>query len=151
MFKYDYPDLDNPARNTTGADAVPTRGAIFPPVVITNPDYLTQDFQQVRMFFFCKDGGGAEETAGTVTFSVWARDVVERGDAYNRNVNPPDPTKVAWVLLDDAVTVDHLEEYIIETAQKRALYIQATALGGGAASADIFIAPFDSYRPLETR
>jgi hypothetical protein len=150
-FKYDYPILDNPMRNTAGADGVPTRGKIFPPAVVTAPDYLTKDFQQARLFFFCKDGGGAEVPAGTVTFSVWARDVVEWGDSYTLVDNPPDPTKVAWVLLDGAVTVDHLEEYIIETAQKRAIYIQATALGGGAVSADIFLAPFDTYRPLETR
>jgi hypothetical protein len=151
-FKYDYPILDNPMRSTTGADAVPVRGRIFPPLGgATAPDFKCKDYQQVRMFFFCKNGGGAEEVAGTVTFSVWARDIVEWGDAYNLVDSPPDPTKVAWVLLADAITVDHLEEYIIDDAQKRALYIQATALAGGAiASADIFVAPFDTYRPLES-
>jgi hypothetical protein len=153
-FKYDYKILDNAQRQILAAglpEAAPTRGTILGAAPAQAPDYLSKDQQKLRLFFFCLKAGDLEDTTGTVTFSVWARDVVEWGDASNLNPNPPDPTKVAWVRLADGVVLKHLQEYVIENAQKRAIYIQATAFGGATVKADIFVAPFDTWRPMESR
>ena len=154
MFKFDYKILDDYQRQILAAglpEVVPTRGTILGAAPAQTPDYMARDQQKLRLFFFCLKAGDLEDDTGTVTFSIWARDVVEFGDASNLNPSPPDPTKVAWVRLADGLTLKHLEEYIIENAQKRAIVIQASAFGGATVKANIFVAPFDTYRPLESR
>ena len=146
-FKYDYPITDNPKRTIAAAalpEANPTRGSILDAVPTgTLPDFVGIQFQAIKLCFLTDD-----PAAGTVTFSLWARDVAEFGDANNRNPDPPpDLTKVLWTKVAKNITVDDLEEYRLLSVNKRAIYVQVTAFGGGTTTADLFIAPYEFAQP----
>lgn len=143
MFKYAYPTTDNPVRTINAPDPAPTRGSVLDAVPTgTVPDFVGLQFQAVKLCFLTNN------PLGTVTFDLWARDMVEFGDANIRSTDPPpDLSKVLWVKVAKNVTLDNLEEYRFLAMNKRGLYVQLTAFGGGAGSADLFMAPYEFAQP----
>jgi hypothetical protein len=146
-FKYDYPDTDNFLRSTTGSDAVPTRGTIMGTPTGTVPDFNFRKFQKARLVLRTVDGVPAD-VAGTATFTIWYRDLVEITDDGSLVESPPDADLIMWTKSNDwdGVTVDTLEEVVLEDVARRGVYVQVTAKTVGTA-VQIFMAPFDRYEP----
>jgi hypothetical protein len=116
----------------------------------TTPDFWAKEYHQARLTVRFLTGVGAEEPLGTCDVEVWYRDIPEVGDrAQNVAPNPPTATDVLWVKgFDQSVT--HLEEIIIPNAYQRGVYVRVTNIAGGAAAtAELYLAPFDSWAPFE--
>ena len=151
-IRFNYNDIDHPNRaGATAADPVPTRGTVdgVTAPVGTKPDLLSRDFYRARFFLLFRTAAHAEDVAGTGNVQVWFRDMPEIGSANNVAEGPPAANKVVWVKGPAVTGVSHLEEVVLENVYKRGVYIQVTAIGGGAAAeADVFAASFDKGRSL---
>jgi hypothetical protein len=160
-YRYNYPRIgDSQVRATAGGDPAPTRGGIWGVTgpTGTDPDFDCKNFNRLRVTLRITNGstgatGPTESPTGTAEVTVWHRDIVEKTLSGDRVQNPPTPADVLWVKDSEwvGVTMGHLEEFIINTAQKRGTYIQVGATGGtGAGEIEIYIAPYDLSRPYES-
>ena len=149
-FRYFYPITDDPQRKKSGIpDTVPARGTIWTIAPSgTVPDLDAKGFHRARLVIRTLTAADAEVAAGTADITLWYRDITERGDANNVNPDPPDALKVMWVK-GPSITLDHLEEYILEDIYMRGVYAQVTAFAGvGVTQVWIYFAPYDRWHPF---